>query len=150
MLNLIISNISGHWLKIKKLVKKYGKTSVNLQRISTRVAIETTHSIAKYHKYHSIALFNEVQCKFTAAFTVFFNNFFIFSQLPLIFDIIKFNTNLYRYLLKFLKIVWYSSIVLIVSEPCPSPEGPLMVTTTLVVMWVSIKVSSVWRDQVKF
>ena len=29
-LNFVISNISGHWLKIKKLLKKYGKTAVNL------------------------------------------------------------------------------------------------------------------------
>ena len=43
-------------------------------------------------------------------FQYFFYNFFIFSQWPLIFDIIKFNTSLYRFLLKFLKIVGYSSI----------------------------------------
>ena len=30
----------------------------------------------------------------------FFSNFFIFSHWPLIFDIIKFNTSLYRFLLK--------------------------------------------------
>ena len=44
----------------------------------------------------------------------FFDNFFIFSQWPLIFDIIKFNTCLYRFLLKILKSVGYSSIVFLV------------------------------------
>ena len=49
VVNLAISNISGHWLKIKKLLKKYGKTAVNLHWSSARGTIETTHSIAKYH-----------------------------------------------------------------------------------------------------
>ena len=54
---------------------------------------------------------NEVHCKFTAiSLSNFFNNYFIFSQWPLIFDIAKFNTSLYRFLLKFLQIVGYSSI----------------------------------------
>ena len=38
--------ISGHWLKIKKLLKKYGsEIAVNLQWTSLGSAIETTHSI---------------------------------------------------------------------------------------------------------
>ena len=44
-----------------------------------------------------------------------FYNFFISSQQSLIFDIIKFNTSLYRFLLTFLKIVGYSSILFLVS-----------------------------------
>ena len=47
----------------------------------------------------SIALPNEVHCKFTAILLpYFFNNFFIFSQWPLIFDLTKFNTSLHRFL----------------------------------------------------
>ena len=53
----------------------------------------------------------------------FFNNFFIFSQWPLIFDLTKFNTSLHRFLLKFLKVVRYSSIVFLVScGSCPYCE----------------------------
>ena len=44
-----------------------------------------------------------------------FITFFIFSQWPLKFGITKFNTSLYRFLLKVLKIVGYSSIVFLVS-----------------------------------
>ena len=43
-----------------------------------------------------------------------FDNFFISSQWSLIIDIFKFNTSLYRFLLKFLKFVGYSSIAFLV------------------------------------
>ena len=51
-LTVIISNISGHWLKIKKLLKKYGKwDAVNLQLTSLESAIETTHWMLFSIKY---------------------------------------------------------------------------------------------------
>ena len=44
VLNLIILNISTHWLKIKKLLKKYDcEIAVNLIWTSLKSAIETTH-----------------------------------------------------------------------------------------------------------
>ena len=64
----------------------------------------------------SIALLAVDYSKFTAVLQYFLNSFFIFSQWVLIFDITKFNTSLYRFLLKVLKIVGYSSIAFLVSS----------------------------------
>ena len=85
--NLIILNISGQWLKIKKLLKKYGsKVAVNLQWTSLGCAIETIpfNGIFAIECVVSIAPLAVDLCKFTAVLPYFFNNFFIFSQWPLI------------------------------------------------------------------
>ena len=110
VLNIVVSNISGHWLKIKKLLlKKYGsKNAVNLQWTSLGSAMrQRTQWYFAIECVVSIAPRAEDHCKFTAILPHFFNNYsyFIFSQWPLIFDKTKFTTSLHRFLLKFLKIV---------------------------------------------
>ena len=105
--------------KNKKLLKKLDcEFALIVQWSSARGAIGTTHSMVMYFTIEcsvSIAPLAEDHCTITAVLPYCFNNYFIFSQWPLIFVIIKFNTSLYRFLLKFLKIVRYSSIVFLVS-----------------------------------
>ena len=92
----MISNISGQWLKITKHNRNTVKSEVKLHWFSVRDAIESSFKCTP-----SIASRTENQCNFTEDFTVFLLCFVIFSNWPLIFDIIKFVfTSLYRFLLK--------------------------------------------------
>ena len=54
--------------------------------------------------------------KTNADFQHFFDNFFVFSQWPLIFQISNINTSLYRFLLKFFNFGIYTSLPFLVSN----------------------------------
>ena len=79
---------------------------MNFQWSPMGSAIETSHTQWYFaiECVVSIAPRAEVHSKFTVDFTLFLYNFFIFSQWPLIFYIIKFNKSLYRFLLNFFKL----------------------------------------------
>ena len=84
-----------------KIAIKYDKICSDFFWFSMRGAIERAHSNALSRKCSlSIAPRTETNANSLQILPYFFYNFFIFSHWPLKFDIIKFNTCLYRFLLK--------------------------------------------------
>ena len=104
---------------------------------SVRDAIEWAHSpLHNTHSRENALTRLRVALKTNAIsmqiFQYFFDKFFDFSQWPLIFYISNINTSLYRFLLKFLNFVIYTSLQFLVrcehiefiKKPFAGPNGP--------------------------
>ena len=105
-------NISVHWLKLKSYKRNTEK--IWTQWFSMGSAIEWANSLEGSSQSYGIVnllspmsfALNTIANSITI-FHYFLYNFLIFSKWPLIFDIIKFNSSLYRLVLKILKFKGY-------------------------------------------
>ena len=117
-----MSNINGHWLKFKKVIKEIlKKPELNMRWFLVRSAIEWANSLERCAQSSAIvnSLFPirfalKTNANSIMIFHYFLYNFLIFSQWPLMFGRVKLNSGLYRFVLKILKFEGYSSIVFLV------------------------------------
>ena len=99
--------------KTKKLSKKYWKICIEFA-----LAFQCeTQSNERIHLCTLLTLERMVALKTNAiqTFQYFFDNFFVFSQWPVIFYISNINTSLYRFLLKVFNFGIYTSLPFLVS-----------------------------------